>query len=75
MGERFRGSDENGEYIIWQDAKGQINKKYISGPWEGTHLYYDPNTTRHGASFGELSKKTMEDIINGRKFDKDGYPN
>jgi len=75
MSERHRGSDSGGEYIVWTDAKGQINKKYISGPGKGTHVFYDQNTTHMGASFGSGSQETVKDRRNGEKTDKDGYPN
>lgn len=43
MGNRTRGEDDGGEYVIWQTkSTGTWNKKYISGPLEGVHKGYTP---------------------------------
>ena len=31
------GEDEVGKYVLWENEDGQMNKKYIDGPYQGEH--------------------------------------
>lgn len=55
------GSDENGDFVLWEDSKGQINKKYIDGPAKGEHQGYDPNTRRSFVAAQHRSKDKKND--------------
>lgn len=52
MGKRTSGQDEGGKFIIWTDKRGQSNKKYVSGPLNGVHKWYNPITGKSGETFG-----------------------
>ncbi|GEM_PF-6613953 len=51
------GEDALGEYVLWENADGQINKKYITGEYKGEHQGYDPE---HGRTFVRASDRSWE---------------
>lgn len=48
MSKRYKGQDEDGEFVVWTDSKSppQSNKKYTSGKAKDEHRGYDPKTQR-----------------------------
>jgi hypothetical protein len=51
------GEDGVGRYVLWENEDGQMNKKYIDGPYAGEHQGYDPE---HRRTFVRASNRSWE---------------